>query len=317
MTAQPLAIETRNLTKQYGSLTAVDSLSLAIPRGVVCGFIGPNGAGKTTTLRMLAGLLKPTAGDIFIEGVDILAEPDRLPWLIGYMPDFFGVYDDMKVWEYLDFFARAFQVPASRRSALIHDLLELVDLAHKRDAFVQSLSRGMRQRLCLAHTLVQNPSVLLLDEPASGLDPRARVEIRELLRELGRMNKTVFISSHILTELAELCDMVVIIEKGKLVTAGNVREISAMTQGYRLLQIHLLAPERDTPKALEVVQAMPGVHDIFTTDEGLEVAFAGDTAQQAALLECLIQQGISVVSFSEATTDLEELFLQLTKGEVQ
>ncbi|GAP62046.1 ABC-2 type transport system ATP-binding protein [Ardenticatena maritima] len=317
MSTQPLAIETRHLTKRYGSLVAVDSLSLAIPRGVVCGFIGPNGAGKTTTLRMLAGLLKPTSGEIRIEGVDILAEPERIPWLIGYMPDFFGVYHDMKVWEYLDFFARAYRIPAARRPGLIADLLELVDLSHKRDAFVQSLSRGMRQRLCLAHTLVHDPHVLLLDEPASGLDPRARVEMRELLRELGRMNKTVFISSHILTELAELCDMVVIIEKGKLVTAGNVREISAMTQGYRLLQVELLAPDRDTPKALELLRQTPGVQDVFTTDDHLEIAFAGDAAQQAALLERLIHAGISVLTFGEATTDLEDLFLQLTKGEVQ
>ena len=210
-----LAIETRSLTRRFGKLTAVDNLDLQVPTGSLFGLIGPNGAGKTTTLRMLAGLLQPTAGEILINGQVANHDWRELQRQIGYMPDFFGVYEDMLVWEYLDFYARCYDVPSVRRRQVTDELLELVDLATKRDAYVHTLSRGMQQRLCLAHALVHDPRVLLLDEPASGLDPRARVEMRELLRELGAMGKTVIVSSHILMELAELCNSVGIIEQAK------------------------------------------------------------------------------------------------------
>ncbi len=201
------AIETIDLTRKFGKLTAVDALNLQVPAGSLFGLIGPNGAGKTTTLRMLAGLLDPSSGKIQINGSTTNGSWQDIRRHIGYMPDFFGVYEDMLVWEYLDFFARCYDLPASRRLQIAEELLDLVDLSDKRDAYVQSLSRGMRQRLCLAHTLVHDPDVLLLDEPASGLDPRARVEMRELLRELGAMGKTIIVSSHILAELAELCEL--------------------------------------------------------------------------------------------------------------
>ncbi|HXV42640.1 MAG TPA: ABC transporter ATP-binding protein, partial [Anaerolineae bacterium] len=209
-------IETRQLTKRYGRFTALDNLDLRVEPGTLFGFIGPNGAGKTTTLRMLAGLLEPTSGQISLHGQDISRDVTAARWLVGYMPDFFGVYEDMKVWEYLDFFARCYRLDPAQRNRVVNELLELVDLASRRDAWVESLSRGMRQRLCLAHALVHDPQILLLDEPASGLDPRARIEIRELLKELSNLGKTIIISSHILSELAEMCNQVGIIEHGRL-----------------------------------------------------------------------------------------------------
>ena len=229
-----IAIETRGLTRDFGKLTAVEFLNLQITSGALFGLIGPNGAGKTTTLRMLAGLLEPTAGQILIGGQLANGNWREMQRQIGYMPDFFGVYEDMLVWEYLDFFARCYGMAANRRRQVIADLLDLVDLAEKRDDYVQHLSRGMRQRLCLAHALVHDPEVLLLDEPASGLDPRARVEMRELLRELHTMGKTIVLSSHILTELAELCDTVGIIEKGILVASGSLDDIRKQVVSFSL-----------------------------------------------------------------------------------
>jgi ABC-2 type transport system ATP-binding protein len=312
------AIETRELTKRYGAMTAVESLNLTIPAGSVVGFIGPNGAGKTTTIRMLAGLLEPTSGEILIHGEPIAHNSQRARWLVGYMPDFFGVYDDMKVWEYLDFFARCYGLPAAKRASIVDELLQLVDLTDKKEAFVEALSRGMRQRLCLAHALVHDPAILLLDEPASGLDPRARIEMRELLRELGRMGKTVLISSHILTEMAEMVDSVAIIERGKLLAAGPMADVARAARADKLLRVALV---ESTPETLErttaALRAYPGVTDIFEAEGALEVAFSGDDVAASGLLRHLIQQEISVLSFAEATSDLEDIFLRVTKGEVQ
>jgi len=209
-------IELHGLTKRYGNLTAVDDLTLTIEEGAVFGFIGPNGAGKTTTMRILTTLLRPTSGTARIAGHSVTDDPRAVRRAIGYMPDFFGVYEDMKVWEYLDFFAACYDIPAARRAGMIDDLLALVDLGPKRDAFVDTLSRGMKQRLCLARTLTHDPRVLILDEPASGLDPRARIEMRELLRALQDMGKTIFFSSHILSEVADICTSIGIIEHGRL-----------------------------------------------------------------------------------------------------
>ena len=316
--AESKAIETRQLTKRYKGLTAVDNLNLSIPAGTLYGFIGPNGAGKTTTIRMLAGLLTPTSGEILIDGEPITHNPQRARWLVGYMPDFFGVYNDMKVWEYLDFFARCYSLPAERRTAVIAELLELVDLSEKREAFVESLSRGMRQRLCLAHALVHDPKILLLDEPASGLDPRARIEMRELLRELGRMGKTVLISSHILSELAEMCDAVGIIERGKLLASGPVEEIARAASADRLLSVQLLHMNESTlAHATKTLQAYAGVNDIFENENHLEIIFTGDQEAASHLLRYLIEENVPVLSFSEATSNLEEIFLNVTKGQVQ
>ena len=309
----PVAIETRGLTRNFGKVTAVEFLNLQIPDGALFGLIGPNGAGKTTTLRMLAGLLEPTAGQILIHGQLANGSWREMQRRIGYMPDFFGVYEDMLVWEYLDFFARCYGIGLQRRQQVIGDLLELVDLTEKRDSFVETLSRGMRQRLCLAHALVHDPEVLLLDEPASGLDPRARVEMRELLRELQKMGKTIVLSSHILTELAELCDMVGIIEKGHLVASGSLDEIRQQVVETRTLRLRVLS---DTERAQEVLKGQRGAGGIYEANGYLEVEFFGDEAAAADLLDALVSNDVRVASFGEVLSDLEEIFLKLTKGEV-
>lgn len=308
-----IAIETRSLTRRYGKLTAVQDLNLSIPAGAIYGLIGPNGAGKTTTLRMLAGLLEPTVGEILVEGKLVNHDWRDLQRRIGYMPDFFGVYEDMLVWEYLDFFARCYDIPAQQRQQVIEDLLDLVDLGSKRDAYVQTLSRGMRQRLCLAHTLVHDPQVLLLDEPASGLDPRARVEMRELLRELGAMGKTIVLSSHILSELAELCDSVGIIEKGKLIVSGSLNDIRQHALQTRNLRIKVLS---NLEVARDILNNQPGVNQVYAVNGELEIEFRGDEEAAAVLLESLVASGIRLTSFREVVSDLEEIFLRLTKGEV-
>jgi ABC-2 type transport system ATP-binding protein len=307
------AIETRSLTRRFGSITAVDGLDLQVPAGSLFGLIGPNGAGKTTTLRMLAGLLQPTSGEIMINGRVANHDWRDLQRQIGYMPDFFGVYEDMLVWEYLDFFARCYDLPPARRRQVTHELLELVDLAEKRDTYVETLSRGMRQRLCLAHALVHDPQVLLLDEPASGLDPRARVEMRELLRELGAMGKTIVVSSHILMELAELCDSVGIIEKGRLVASGPLDDITRQVKQVRTLRLKIMS---DLSQAQAVLRDQPGVGHVFEVNGYLEVEFSGDDEATADLLATLVARDVRLASFSEVSSDLEEVFLRLTKGEV-
>jgi ABC-2 type transport system ATP-binding protein len=306
-------IETHGLIRRFGETTAVDDLNLKVSAGSLFGLIGPNGAGKTTTLRMLAGLLQPTAGQIVLNGQVANHDWRDLQRQIGYMPDFFGVYEDMLVWEYLDFFARCYDVPAARRRQLTDELLELVDLTEKRDAYVQTLSRGMRQRLCLAHALVHDPQVLLLDEPASGLDPRARIEMRELLRELGAMGKTIVVSSHILMELAELCDSVGIIEKGQLVASGPLDEITRQVQQGRTLRLKVISEQN---QAEAILRDQPGVGQVYEANGYLEVEFLGDDEATANLLETLVARGVRVASFSEVSGGLEDVFMRLTKGEV-
>lgn len=312
------AIITRDLTRIFGKVTAVDRLELKVPVGSLFGLIGPNGAGKTTTLRMLAGLLDPSGGEIRINELAIKRYWHEIQWMIGYMPDFFGVYDDLLVWEYLDFFARCYRLSPDRRVRTINELLELVDLTEKREAYVHTLSRGMRQRLCLAHALINDPQVLLLDEPASGLDPRARVEMRELLRELRNMNKTIVLSSHILSELAELCDRIAIMERGKLVISGSVDEVLKKAAERRLITIQVL---NDPDRALSLLENASDVMNVYTQRKNhdsthLEFEFSGDDQSAADLLELLVSEKIRIASFSENLTNLEEAFLRLTKGEV-
>jgi ABC-2 type transport system ATP-binding protein len=307
------AIETVDLTRKFGKLTAVDSLNLRVPAGSLFGLIGPNGAGKTTTLRMLAGLLDPNNGEILINGKAADSGWRDIRHQIGYMPDFFGVYEDMLVWEYLDFFARCYDLPRQLRLQVTDDLLELVDLNDKREAYVQSLSRGMRQRLCLAHTLVHDPSVLLLDEPASGLDPRSRVEMRELLRELGAMGKTIIVSSHILAELAEMCDSIGIIERGQLLISGSVDEITRQARQARIIRIKTIS---DPERVENMLAKQRGVGNISPVNGALEIEFTGDDEDTATLLESLVAAGIRLTSFAETSSDLEDIFLRLTKGEV-
>jgi ABC-2 type transport system ATP-binding protein len=308
-------IETRGLTKRYGRLTAVEELDLTVEAGTVFGFVGPNGAGKTTTMRILATLLRPTAGEAWVAGHSVLKERRDVRRAIGYMPDFFGVYGDMKVWEYLDFFAACYEISPEMRRRLVDDLLELVDLAHRREDYVDALSRGMKQRLCLGRALAHDPQVLILDEPASGLDPRARVEIRELLRELRVMGKTIFVSSHILSEIEEVCTHIGIIEAGRLVTTGTLEEMRRHIQAQRIVRVGLAERVEEAQAWLAGRPDVAHVEPVTGNGEGdLQVTFAGDDEALVRLLSELVGAGFPVVLFREETGDLEDVFMRLTKG---
>jgi ABC-2 type transport system ATP-binding protein len=306
-------VETTGLVKRYDGTLAVAGVDLAIEKGEIFGLVGPNGAGKTTTLRMLATLLQPTAGDARIAGESIRRNPQAVRRVLGYMPDAFGVYDDMKVWEYLDFFGRCYGLGPAQRKRMIGDLLELVDLAGKRDAYVLSLSRGMQQRLCLAHALVHDPQVLLLDEPASGLDPRARVELRELLRELRNLGKTIVISSHILPELEELCTSVAIVDRGRVLASGTIAEIGRQLRIGEVLRVRVLGDDASVEAARAWFEAQPDVASAAMDPSGqIEIGFRGDEAGAAGLLAAAVRAKLAIASYSPAATDLQELFLQVT-----
>ncbi len=311
-------VQASGLVKRYDSTLAVAGVDLNIEAGEIFGIVGPNGAGKTTTLRILATLLRPTTGEAFIAGHSVTRNPDAVRRVIGFMPDSFGVYDDMKVWEYLDFFARCFGIAPERRRRMIGDLLELVDLADKRDAYVETLSRGMQQRLCLAHALVHDPEVLILDEPASGLDPRARVELRELLRELRSLGKTILISSHILPELEELCTSVAIVDRGQVLAQGRVSDIERRLRFGAVLRVRLLAEGEALEAARDRFAADVDVASAVLLKDGtIELGFRGDDAATARLLAQSIAGGLPIVSFARAASDLEELFLQVTAPDRQ
>jgi ABC-2 type transport system ATP-binding protein len=307
-------IEVIDFTKQYGDFMAVDGLNLSIAEGEIYGFIGPNGAGKSTTIRFLATLLRPTSGEGRIAGHSVTQDPMAVRRVIGFMPDDFGVYDGMKVWEFLDFFAVAYEIPRLERRRTIGEVLELLDLTHKRDDFVNGLSKGMKQRLCLAKTLVHNPPVLILDEPASGLDPRARLEMKYLLSELSRMGKTILVSSHILSELADFCTSIGVIERGKLLASGSIQEIQRELRTHRVLKVKLIddAPERFEP----VLKEHPSVKadTVNTIDRTLSAEFEGDGLAQADLLRRLMDAGAVIESFDEEQLSLEDVFMMITKG---
>jgi len=306
-------VRTVGLAKRYGQTLAVAGLDLEVEQGEIFGLVGPNGAGKTTTLRILATLLEPSAGDAEVAGASVRRNPQEVRRVIGFMPDVFGVYDDMKVWEYLDFFGRCYGIPADRRRRMIGDLLDLVDLGDRRDTYVQSLSRGMQQRLCLAHTLVHDPQVLLLDEPASGLDPRARFELRELLRELRALGKTILISSHILPELEELCTSVAIVDRGQVLAQGRVSEIERRLRQGAVLRVRVLLEGEDLDTARAYFEAQPDVATAVLLPDGtIEIGFRGDDTGTARLLAGAVGAGMPIVSFARAASDLEELFLQVT-----
>jgi ABC-2 type transport system ATP-binding protein len=308
-------VVTRGLVKRYPGTLAVAGLDLNVGSGEIFGLVGPNGAGKTTTLRILATLLSATSGQAEVAGIDVRRYPDAARRVLGFMPDVFGVYDDMKVWEYLDFFARCYGIPASRRRRMIGDLLDLVDLGDKRDSYVQGLSRGMQQRLCLAHTLVHDPQVLLLDEPASGLDPRARVELRELLRELRSLGKTIVISSHILPELEELCTAVAIVDHGQVLAHGKVSDIERRLRYGAVLRVRVLGDGEAIATARDHFAADPRVASATVLGDGqVELGFRGDDDASAQLLAAAIGAGIRIAAFSRAASDLEELFLQVTSA---
>lgn len=314
---QSAIIETRELVVRYNrKLTAVDHLTLSVPQGSIYGFVGPNGAGKTSTMRVITALLRPTGGEAIVAGHRVLDDPREVRRAIGYMPDFFGVYEDMKVWEYLDFFAACYDIPERLRGTLISDLLQLVDLAHRREDMVDTLSRGMKQRLCLARTLVHDPQVLVLDEPASGLDPRARIEIRELIVELARMGKTIFFSSHILSDVAEVCTHIGIIEAGQLVIQGDLTEVRRRLMPNREAIVTLLDKADAAKLALSPLAGVLAVSDL-SAGEGkprLRIDFTGDDTVLAAMISALAAANVPVIAFSEQSRDLEDVFMNVTKG---
>ena len=304
-------IETKNLTKNYGNLTAVDNLNLTIKDGDIFGFIGPNGAGKTTTMRILVTLLEPFGGSAFIDGLNVAKEGKKIRRIVGYMPDFMGVYDDLKVFEYLEFFAAAFGIERKKRKSIVEGVLELTDLESKKSATVDSLSRGMQQRLGLARVLIHDPKVLILDEPASGLDPRARIEIRELLRELKRMGKTIMISSHILSELEEICDHVGIIEHGQLVFSGTLEEIRPRLGIESKVRVRV-ADRQD--KAVELLSALPQVHQVQVLGDEIAVTFHKGKDANGIVARTLVLADLNIISLQPERLKLDDAFLQLTKG---
>ncbi|MDN9009708.1 ABC transporter ATP-binding protein [Brevibacillus laterosporus] len=304
-------IQTQNLSKRYGKFEALKNVNLSIQKGSVYGFIGPNGAGKSTTMMILATLLPATSGKAYVGGYDVEKEPGEVKQLLGYMPDFFGVYDNLKATEYLDFYARAYNIPARNRSNLIADLLDLVNLSNKADAYVDHLSRGMKQRLGLARCLVHSPEILILDEPASGLDPRARIEMREILKKLQGMGKTILISSHILPELAELCDEIGVIEKGQLIANGAVNEVSTETRGISIMQVKTLG---NVELAEQILQASPYVRRLDNKNSHFRFHFTGTPEEKVILLQQLIQANIPVTHFADSQENLEDVFLAITEG---
>ena len=304
-------IELNGFGKDYGEFTAVECLDLKINEGEMFGFIGPNGAGKSTSIRFMTTLLRATRGDGSVNGFSISQNPMDVRRSIGYMPDAFGVYDGMKVWEFLDFFAVAYKIGRSKRKQVIRDVLELLDLTYKRDDYVNGLSRGMKQRLCLAKTLVHDPPVLILDEPASGLDPRARVEVKELLKELRRMGKTILISSHILTELADCCTSIGIIERGKLLMHGPIDEVYNQIRGNQVIEARF---GNNLDKGLSIVRSDPNVRNVEVDGSRLSIEFAEAEVNPSELLKRLVSSDVEVINFGRKDPNLEDVFMMVTKG---
>lgn len=301
-----------NITKRYGKITAVDNLSLKIQEGQIFGFVGPNGAGKTTTLKIIATLLKQTSGNIYIDDIEVSTNVKEVRSIIGYMPDFFGVYDNLKVDEYLEFYSDLAGIQYREAKSIISDLLDLVELNSKKNEYVDSLSRGMKQRLCLARSLVHNPKLLILDEPASGMDPRARVQMKRILRELGKMGKTILISSHILPELSELCTNIGIIEKGRMVESGTVDEIMKKSISSNNVRIKVLDSVQN---AVKLLQEDSTITYVYGEDNKIEFSYQGDDKNMVKIIKRLVNNDIPVVSFSPIENNLEEIFMKVTKGE--
>ncbi len=311
-------IEFQNVSKKFAQRKAVDAVSLKIESGEIFGLVGPNGAGKTTTMRMLVTLLEPDQGEILVNGYSTRKNPQQVRKLIGFMPDSFGVYGDMSVHEYLEFFAACYHIPQVERPRLIHDLLELVDISHRRDDMVDTLSTGLKQRLGLARVLIHDPNILVLDEPASGLDPRARVEIRELLLEVARLGKTILFSSHILADVAELCTRVGIMENGKLAAVGTLDQLSQNVVPHRLIHISTIERADEAQLFLEKFEGVSATRMDRTANHNgrglIEVDFNGDDTAVHRLLAALLAHGYAVIHFSEESKNLEEVFMRTTKG---
>lgn len=311
-------IETRDLHKSFGAFHALRGISLEVPAGSIYGFVGPNGAGKTTTMRILTTLTRPTQGQAWVAGHSVLEDRRAVRRSIGYMPDEFGVYEDLRVWEYLDFFAACYDIPEKQRKRLVGDLLELVDLTHRREDMVDKLSKGMKQRLSLARTLAHDPQVLILDEPASGLDPRARVEIRELLGELANMGKTIFFSSHILADVEDICSHIGIVEAGELIMQGSIDDLKLQLMAHREIIVTVMNSQL-AEKAVTAVQGLPRVvaAEVIAPKNGrarLRIDFAGNDEDLAALSRKLFDDSIMILGFSEEEKDLEHMFMRVTRG---
>ena len=311
-------IETRDLHKSFGAFHALRGISLEVPAGSIYGFVGPNGAGKTTTMRILTTLTRPTQGQAWVAGHSVLEDRRAVRRSIGYMPDEFGVYEDLRVWEYLDFFAACYDIPEKQRKRLVGDLLELVDLTHRREDMVDKLSKGMKQRLSLARTLAHDPQVLILDEPASGLDPRARVEIRELLGELANMGKTIFFSSHILADVEDICSHIGIVEAGELIMQGSIDDLKLQLMAHREIIVTVMNSQL-AEKAVTAAQELPRVvaAEVIAPKNGrarLRIDFAGNDEDLAALSRKLFDDSIMILGFSEEEKDLEHMFMRVTRG---
>jgi ABC-2 type transport system ATP-binding protein len=304
-------IELKDVYKLFGRTAALQGISLEIKKGEIYGFVGPNGAGKTTAMSILATLLVPTSGTAKVGGYDCVKNPRDVRRLIGYMPDFFGVYDNLTAYEYLDFYGASYGLTSQERQSVIPQMLELVHLSDKTYEYVDMLSRGMKQRLGLARCLVHNPEVIILDEPASGLDPRSRIEMREILKVLRDNGKTILISSHILPELAEMCDTIGIIEAGKLVASGKVDDIYQQMRVHRLLKIRLL---ENFDACLAYLRTVRKVTNAVREEDIITLSFSGSDKEQAALLVSLLAEGYPVAAFGEAEGNLEDIFLEVTKG---
>ena len=309
-----MIVQTINLTKRYGKLVALNNLHLNIEEGECFGYIGPNGAGKTTTIRILSTLLQPTWGEARVCGHVVGYESRKIRPLIGYVPDFFGAYEDMVVREYLEFFASAYNITGKKRTQIVGDVLELTDLSYKHDSLVDGLSRGMKQRLSIARVLLHDPKILFLDEPASGLDPRARIEIRALLKELHRMGKTILISSHILPELADLCTTIGIIERGELIYQGSVAEALSRARVGTIL--HVITPD-DQEKARVLLAGLEGVESAQIRDGMLVVNLAQDTQDFSFIALAMLQNKLRISEIKQEEVNLETAFMRLTKGIVQ
>ena len=308
------AVQTFGLTRTYGALQALDHLDLTVQKGDLFGFIGSNGAGKTTTLRILATFLAPSAGTASILGHDVVREADAVRHVIGYMPDFFGVYKDMEVTEYLDFFGACYKIPTAQREKTVNDVLELVGLSEKKGGLIGALSRGMQQRLGLARVLIHDPAVLLLDEPASGLDPRARIEMMAILQELQRMGKTIIISSHILRELETLCNRVAIIEKGRLIYSGPVQGVRDQMQSGRVIWVTVSS---DPAAALALLKARPELATVEPVEGRIKVTLTSLDADHSIIAHTLVNGGAKLIGLQEDELGLEEVFLRVTRGETQ
>jgi len=308
------AVQTVGLTRTFGAMTALAALDLTILRGDLFGFIGSNGAGKTTTLRILATFLTPSAGTARVLGHDVVLEADAVRHVIGYMPDFFGVYKDMEVTEYLDFFGACYKIPTAQREKTVNDVLELVGLSEKKGALIGALSRGMQQRLGLARVLIHDPQLLLLDEPASGLDPRARIEMMAILQELQKMGKTIIISSHILSELQTLCNRVAIIEKGRLIYSGPVQGVRDQMSSGRIIWVRVAT---DSTRALEILKARSEITEAIAVDGQIKVTLLDHETDHSIVADALVRGGAKLIGLREDELGLEEVFLRVTRGETQ